>query len=110
MWCLARKGQVMTQTQKLSKYNTHVVHTVCSTVVWFHETPVVTISHWTDNRSITLDTGGWFTTTTKTRMNQASNQWKLGYYVYQDKHQWYVKYKGYILPFVGNMVVLEGEW
>lgn len=106
----------MTQTQKLSKYNTQVIHTGMDTIVIFHNTPVITIKRYCPHdkyittESIILDTGGWFTTTTKTRMNQASNQWKLGYHVYQDKGEWYVRYRGYRIPFKGNTVELGGDW
>lgn len=56
------------------------------TRVRYHSTDVVTFNDdW-----IVLDTGGWTTYTTKTRMNQASNQFRLGYYVFQrDFTFWY---------------------
>ena len=73
------------------------------TVVTLHATPVVKF----DPSQIILNTGGWFTATTRTRMNQASNQFNLGYGVYQNKGAWYVSFKGNTIPFTGHTVVLK---
>lgn len=54
----------------------------------YHSTTVVTVD-W-HKRTITLDTGGYYTATTKARMNQASNQYDLGYQVYQEHGDWFV--------------------
>ncbi len=56
------------------------------TRVTYHTTNVVTF----DTDKITLRTGGWPTKTTKLRMNQASEQFDLGYRVYQKDFDWYV--------------------
>ena len=77
---------------------THTVGKVSTTArmkdgvlsVVYHSTEVV---HATP-QAIILDSGGYRTHTTKTRMNQASNQYGLGYVVYQTKHVWYVSHKG----------------
>lgn len=71
-------------------------HYVCVT---YHNTQVVEA----DAFSITLRSGGWQTYTTKARMNQASNQFGLGYSVYQHKREWFVSYQGQKLPFVDGM-------
>ena len=74
------------------------VHTVGSTAttvrrnagilsVVYHSTEVVRVDA---NGDITLNTGGWMTNTTKLRMNQASNQYGLGFQMYQKDHRWYV--------------------
>ncbi len=41
---------------------------------------------------IRLCTGGMKTRTTKSRMNLVSDTFDLGYFVYQRKHMWYVRY------------------
>jgi hypothetical protein len=93
----------MTQAYRLGTHRT----TVSSDGKWmrvvYHHTPVV---KWTP-KTIILNTGGWFTTTTKRRMNQASNQFSLGYHIYQKKYGWYVKYKGKIYKFKGNKLRLH---
>lgn len=58
------------------------------TIVRYHSTDVVRFNQST----IILDTGGWNTATTQTRMNQASNQFELGYRVYRKQFTLYVKW------------------
>jgi hypothetical protein len=65
------------------------------TVVIYHQTPVVKF----DSKHIILNHGGWTTNTTKTRMNQASNQFRLGYNVFQKDYSWFVSFKGKTIPF-----------
>lgn len=55
-------------------------------IVTYHDTDVV---KWTAKKII-LDSGGWRTATTKTRMNQASRQFGLGFSVFQEDYSWYV--------------------
>lgn len=55
-------------------------------IVTYHQTQVV---KW-NPELIILDTGGWRTVTTKLRMMQARNQFRLPYGVCQRKGEWYV--------------------
>lgn len=59
------------------------------TEVKYHDTVVVRF----DKDHIELNTGGWKSKTTKLRMNQASEQFNLGYRVYQKNFEWFVSYK-----------------
>ena len=59
-----------------------------------------------DDKIIKLNTGGWFTSTTKRRMNQASQEFNLGYYIYQKNYVWYCKYNNKIFSFTGNYLNL----
>lgn len=68
------------------------------THVRYHNTDVVSF----DTFSVTLRTGGWSTATTKLRMNQASNQFGLGFKVFQRNATWYVDLGYAILTFVGD--------
>jgi hypothetical protein len=77
----------MSQQWKLGKTATRVVRNSDGLRVTYHSTDVVTVHA---NGTITLDTGGWWTNTTKSRMNQAANQFGLGFSVHQDQHIWYV--------------------
>jgi len=63
--------------------------------VWYHNTQVVRVT----DKEITLNTGGWSTVTTKLRMNQAANEYGLGYKVFQKDYAWFVTYKGETIPF-----------
>jgi hypothetical protein len=54
---------------------------------------------------ITLNTGGWFSNTTKRRMNQFSNNFCNGVFsVFQRNYQWFVSIHGKELPFNGNTI------
>jgi hypothetical protein len=54
---------------------------------------------------VILNTDGWKTPTTKTRMNQASAQYGLGYHVYQKAGQWYIQLdNGTVLDFFDNQI------
>ncbi len=57
--------------------------------VIYHATEVVKWDKW----GIVLDSGGWRTKTTKLHMNQASNQYNLGFQVYQKKGEWFVSFR-----------------
>lgn len=89
----------MAQTSRISKNNTKIwTDDIGITRVRLHDTTVVAF----DEKIIVLDSGGWETITTRTRMNQASNQFDLGIRVFQEKHIWYVSILHPQLGFVGN--------
>lgn len=70
-----------------------------TTHVVYRGTAVVSL----DADSVTLNTGSWRTVTTKTRMNQASSQYDLGYRVFQKDYLWYVKLPdGRTVPYTGG--------
>ena len=71
-------------------------------MVTYHNTIVVKV---TNNRYVTLNTGGWYTNTTKTRMNQASNQYGLRFSVYQVDFAWYVSIGDDMQPYYDGIVI-----
>ncbi len=73
------------------------------TVIRYHETDVVRFNE----HDITLNSGGWQTSTTKTRMNQASNQFGLGYQVYQKDYNWFVSFCGEEIEYNDGLVLLR---
>lgn len=75
------------------------------TNVKYHATDVVSVGP----NDIELNTGGWQTNTTKTRMNQAAHEMGLGYGVYQRDHRWYVQddRNKQTIPFTGDRVRLR---
>ena len=91
----------MGQLQKVGKNNTQVTKDGDETRVILHGTTAV---KW-DAKKITLNTGGFYTHTTKTRMMQASNEYDLGFYVYQKNGAWFVTFRGETRPFVDGMVL-----
>lgn len=74
------------------------------TVVQYHTTDVVKFS----STIIQLNSGGFHTTTTKVRMNQTSNQFGLGYNVFQKDFEWFVKFNGKTYHFYDDMVLERG--
>lgn len=91
----------MTQQMRLGKTATTVFKEGGWTKVVYHNTVVVKFN----KNKIVLDSGMWFTNTTKTRMNQASNQFNLGFAVFQENFEWFVDYKGKTMKFKDGMVL-----
>ena len=92
----------MSQTQRLGKTATTVhANDHGEMVVTYHSTAVVTFTP----KAIKLDSGGWRTATTRTRMNQAANQFQLGYCVFQKAFEWFVRVGEKTLPFTDGMVI-----
>ena len=58
-----------------------------------------------DNRYVVLNNGGYFTATSKRRMNQASMQYNLGFSVYQSDFTWYVQLGDTIEPYYNGIVL-----
>ena len=71
-------------------------------IVTYHSTPVVKVIN---DRYVVLNNGGYYTNTTKRRMNQASLQYSLGYEVYQVDFIWYVSIGKEIAPFHNGIVI-----
>ena len=91
----------MTQMNKVGKVATKVINNNFYTRVIYHDTEVIKFN----DETIVLDSGGWETFTTKVRMNQASNEYNLGFQVYQRKFQWFVDFKGQTIPFDDGMML-----
>ena len=81
----------MAQQSKIGTHATTISRTDGKTVVTYHSTPVVTVDA---DGTVTLNSGGWRSHTTKTRMNQAARSLDLGYHVFQRDFQWFVRRAG----------------
>jgi len=93
----------MAQQSIIGSHKTTVSTNNGTTRVKYHNTDVVSF----DQDKITLDTGGWKTVTTKTRMNQTSNQFNLGYRVYQRNFEWFVDYKDQTYKLTNGVLILN---
>ena len=71
-------------------YRTTVSERDGTTAVRFHRTAVVV---W-DANTITLNSDGWQTVTTKRRMNQTAEHFGLDFRVWQKNFIWYVDWQG----------------
>jgi len=76
----------MAQQHTVGTHRTTVKTIGTKTIVRYHSTDVVMF----DPLWITLNNGGFYTATTKLRMNQTASQFGLGYRVYQRNYEWYV--------------------
>jgi hypothetical protein len=93
----------MAQQTKLSKNNTKVSNVEGYTVITLHGTDIVKFS---DN-IIILNHGGFVTSTTKTRMTQASRTFELGYSVFSKNGKMFVSYEGLTLPVESEIVLIR---
>jgi hypothetical protein len=91
----------MPQMMRVSRNNTAVGNSPNALSVTLHSTVVVLVDR--ASGVVHLDSGGWRTTTTKNRMNQASNEYGLGFQVSQKDGAWTVYTKGEALPFSDGM-------
>jgi len=90
---------------KLSKHaTTWTTDNHCGNVTYHH----TTIVSW-DSDNITLKSGGYNTVTTKRKMNQAAQQFHLGFQVWQENFEWFVKLpSGKVVDFEDGMVFERG--
>lgn len=89
----------MPQTGTIGKTATTIYTDNGFTNVKYHQTNVVKFSP----EKIILNSNGWNTATTKNRMNQTSNQFDLGYRVFQKDYSWYVDFKGETFDYSDHM-------
>ncbi len=77
------------------------------TRVIYHSTCVVAIypPNKDGDRLVALDSGGWRTATTKLRMNQASNQFGLGFRVFQKAGEWFVEDGSRLWDFIDKLTI-----
>jgi hypothetical protein len=94
------------QTRVVRGVATTIRHDADGTHVVYHATAVVTIHN---NGDVTLRTGGWRTATTKARMNQAANQFRLGFTVYQSRFDWFVRVADTDIPFDDRELTLSAQ-
>lgn len=94
----------MAQQNKLGSHKTSIFTDENGlTHVVYHNTKVVSFT----SQYIILKTGGYETVTTKTRMNQASNQFGLGFRIYQRDFKWYVKFGVFTYNFKNGVCILD---
>ena len=81
-------------------------NTNCSTIV-LHRTAIAVYDH--KNQALKLNTGGWATVTTKSRLNAILDQLITGARVFQHKFNWYLSYNNQTVDFWDNMILSQGE-
>ena len=91
----------MGQLNTIGSHKTTVATDDGFTRVTYHQTSVVKFNY----NEIILNSGGWETVTTKSRMNQTSKQFDLGFKVYQKEFEWFVNYNGKDYDYVDGMII-----
>lgn len=99
--CASDTGQrQVTKNTRVYRYHDGTCH------VDLHDTDVAVIHPATGK--VTLNTGGWYTNTTKDRINQVLRN--TGYHVYQHDHRWYISGPGGTRPFKDGMTIKTREY
>ena len=80
-------------------------------MIRYHDTDVATK---TPAGTVILNAGGWYTQTTKKRINAALGEWATGWYLYQKNFTWYLTNckEGHTIPMYGKieLAASETEW
>ena len=85
------------------EYNSN---TDCSTIV-LHRTAIAVYDH--KNQALKLNTGGWHSVTTKSRLNAILSELKCGFRVFQKNFDWYLSTNNQTVDFWDNMILVNGE-
>jgi len=85
------------------EYNSN---TDCSTIV-LHRTAIAVYDH--NTQALKLNSGGYTTVTTKSRLNAILDELITGARVFQHKFNWYVKYNFATHNFTDGMILCNGE-
>ena len=81
-------------------------NTNCSTVV-LHRTAIATYDH--NNQALKLNTGGYTSNTTKSRLNAILDELMYGAKVFQKQFDWYLSYNNQTVDFWDGMILSQGE-
>ena len=81
-------------------------NTNCSTVV-LHRTAIAVYDH--NTQALKLNTGGWYSVTTKSRLNAILQGLIAGASVYQKNFEWFLSYNNQTHDFNDGMILSQGE-
>ena len=81
-------------------------NTNCSTIV-LHRTAIAVYDH--NSEAIKLNTGGWQSNTTKSRLNAILREVMFGTRVFQKNFNWFINYNNQTHDFNDGMILCNGE-
>ena len=90
-------------------FNTQVNYnsnTNCSTITLYH-TDIATYDH--NLKALKLNTGGYTTNTTKSRLNAILEEVKYGCKVFQKNFNWFVSYNDQTASFWDGMILIDAD-
>ena len=85
------------------EYNSN---TNCSTVV-LHRTAIAVYDH--NLKAVKLNTGGWHSNTTKSRLNAILQEVKYGASVFQKNFNWFLSYNNQTVDFFDGMILIDAN-
>ena len=90
-----KKEKDILKRLKLTEHATEVwIHPIDESIsIYYHDNLIARVIPW--NNKLTVSNSGWYTSTTKKRINQIFKAFKIDAYVYQRNFTWYLSYKGY---------------
>tara|TARA_Y100001963_G_C6573754_1_gene350129 strand:- start:340 stop:654 length:315 start_codon:yes stop_codon:yes gene_type:complete len=89
-------------SNRIGTHRTSIINDNNQLLVTYHSTVVVKIIN---DRYVVLKSDGWLTTTTKRRMNQASNEYRLNYRVFQKGWAWFVETPEGIVDYYDGIII-----
>ena len=81
-------------------------NTNCSTVV-LHRTAIAVYDH--NTQALKLNTGGWQTVTTKSRLNAILQELITGASVFQRNWNWFISYNDDVQSFFDGMILIDAN-
>ena len=81
-------------------------NTNCSTVV-LHRTAIAVYDH--NLKAVKLNSGGYQTVTTKSRLNAILQEVKFGAYVFQKNFNWFISYNNEVKSFFDGMILIDAN-
>ena len=82
-------------------------NTNCSTIV-LHRTAIAVYDH--NTQAVKLNTGGWYSNTTKSRLNAILSEVKYGCSVFQKNWNWYVSFNRQTQDFIDGMILINSNF
>ena len=81
-------------------------NTNCSSV-FLHGHRIATVCH--ETKAVKVDSCGWQTNTTKSRLNAILSEVKFGCSVFQKNWNWFVSFRGQTQDFVDGMILIDAN-
>ena len=81
-------------------------NTNCSTIV-LNRTAIAVYDH--NTQAVKLNTGGWYSNTTKSRLNAILSEVKYGCAEFQKQWNWYVSFNNQTQDFVDGMILIDSN-
>ena len=97
-----KKEHIIMNSDTIGSHKTSVINDDNQLLVAYHSTIVVKV---VNNQYVILKSGGWLTNTTKRRMNQASNEYRLNYRVFQKGWSWFVETPEGVVDYYEGMII-----